>query len=125
MRIASRRARGTAKSWVPGETGADDHLGARLVVELGQQKFDVARIVLTVGVDLEQDVVSLGLGHPEPDPHGAADAQGERVGDHLRPRLPSQFARAVARAVVDHQDGGVRDGGLHLLHDDRDACPPR
>ena len=58
----------------------------------------------------------MGLGHPESDPHGAPDPEGERVGDDLGPGLAGLLTGLVDRAVVDHQDGGVGNGRLHLLH---------
>ncbi len=89
-----------------GKASADDHLGPGLVVELGQEERDVTRIVLTVGVDLEEDVEVVGLCHPETDPHRPSDTEGERVGDDLRAGLEGLLARVIDRAVVDDQDGG-------------------
>lgn len=108
-----------------GEAGADDHLGSGLVVELGQEQGDVACIVLTVGVDLEQDVEAVGLGHPEADPHGSTDPEGEGVGDDLGTRLASFGTRVVDRTVVDDEDRAVGNGRVHLLHHQRDPRPPR
>src|SRR5665647_1941270 len=43
----------------------------------------VGRVVLTVGVDLDGEVVPLPLGEPVPGPHRATDAEVERqVEDH-------------------------------------------
>jgi hypothetical protein len=61
-----------------------DELQVRPGAQLVEQLCDVARVVLTVAVDLDRDVISVLQGEQVAGLHGAADAEVERQAEDPR-----------------------------------------
>lgn len=68
----------------------------------GDDRRQVGRIVLAVGVELDGDVVPVVDGPAEAGLQRRADAEVVGVREHARARPGDDLARAVARAVVHH-----------------------
>ncbi len=95
-----------------GEPGTDGDVG---VLQTCQDRVDVGRVVLAVGIDLDHGVVAMPLGVDEPGPHGATDAEVERQVEHGGASRSGHVGGGVRGAVVD-DDHGVVDGGEYLGH---------
>ncbi len=106
------------------EAGADHHVR---LVESAEQGVQVARIMLTVGIDLDDDVVVTPLREAEPRAHRTPDAQvaGQRQDRCAGPA--GDTGGVIGRAVVDHKHVRVRSHLAHFFDDvaDRRLFVPR
>ena len=95
------------------KTAADDHVGTPC--QRLEQHGNIARIVLTVSVELEGALVPLLNRPTEPCAKSTTDSQVEGQADDDGPVTPSHRRSVVRRAIVDHQDIGVGDGPHQLV----------
>src|SRR5690606_24896103 len=75
-----------------GEAGADHDVG---IIEPGEQRRDVPRVVLTVGVYLDDDGVPIVTGETEAGAHGTPHAEVERQLDHGGSGIPRDLSRGI------------------------------
>lgn len=64
----------------------------------------LARVVLPIGVYLDDDLEATGLCEPEAGPQGTANPEVERQSQDLRPGACGRIGGPVGRAVVDHDN---------------------
>jgi len=106
------------------EAGADYHIR---LVESAEQGVQVARIMLTVRVDLDDDVVVTPLRKAEPRAHRTPDAQVVGQRQDLCAGPAGDTGGVIGRAVVHHEDVRVRSHLAHFFDDvaDRRLFVPR
>ena len=99
------------------EARARDHVELRVVAQVPQQRVHAGGVVLAVAVDLHGGVVAALERVDVAGLHGAADAEVERVAEHLRARRGRARSGVVGRAVVDHEHVELGRALAQLAHD--------
>ena len=99
---------------------AGDHVERRLAFEPLEQRVDVARVMLTVAVDLHGDLVAALERIDVAALHRAADAEVERQPQHARAGVRRQRSGRVLRAIVDDQDVEIGRAAPDLADGARD-----
>ena len=92
-----------------------DHVQLRIGVQALEQVVHVARIVLSVAVDLHRHVVAALARVDVAALHGPPDAQVEGHAQHGGARPHGALGGGVARAVVDHHHVEVRRPAVDRL----------
>ena len=85
-------------------TGPADHVHVGMLLHGVHELGDLARVVLPVGVDLDQVVVTVLEGELEPRLHGPADPEVERMAQHPCAATEPLAAGGVGGPVVDDND---------------------
>ena len=82
---------------------ADDHLGVAIEDRRHQDR-DVARVVLAIGIGVDDDICATLEGRIDPGREGHRQASVNREPNHPGARLAGHLGGLVAGAVIDDQD---------------------
>ena len=98
------------------KTGADHHIG---YIQAAKHSVEISRVMLAIGIHLDERLVPLAPREQEGRPHGATDAhvEGERHDDS--PSLSGKECRLVGGAVIHDEDVGI---GAVLADLGNDTC---
>ena len=102
--MTNRRATRSVGPGAGREARADNELRVVLGHRVEQRR-DLCRVVLAVGVTLHDNAVAVRDRPPKPAPQRTADSEVHGKSEHDRAGVTGRIGRAVERAVVDHERG--------------------